>query len=197
MCRSEKFTVMIDESNDKGDNKKLNILVRVYNQTLRIVSTQFFGIPTCNIGTSSSIFNCLNQVFIDRDIPWANCIGFSSDNCNVMIGKNNSVLTRIQQMSPSVFNVGCVCHLANLCAQKAIKTLPLPVDDFLVDIYYHFHHSDRDIPWANCIGFSSDNCNVMIGKNNSVLTRIQQMSPSVFNFDQTRELQAVPRVHRD
>ncbi|CAG2218228.1 unnamed protein product [Mytilus edulis] len=52
---------MIDESNDRLDNKKLNTLVLVYNQTLHKVSTQFFGIPTCNIGTSSSIFNCLNQ----------------------------------------------------------------------------------------------------------------------------------------
>ena len=64
MCRNEKFTVMIDESNDKGDNKKLNILVRVYNQTLQKVSTQFLAILTCNIGTSVSIFNCLNQVFM-------------------------------------------------------------------------------------------------------------------------------------
>jgi hypothetical protein len=39
MLRTEKFTVMIDESNDKGDNKKLHILVRVYNQTLKKVST--------------------------------------------------------------------------------------------------------------------------------------------------------------
>jgi hypothetical protein len=60
MLCTEKFTVMID----KGDNKKLNILVRVYNQTLKKVSTHFLGIPTCNIGSNQNFFNCLNQVFM-------------------------------------------------------------------------------------------------------------------------------------
>ncbi|CAG2208435.1 unnamed protein product [Mytilus edulis] len=54
MCKEEKFAVMIDESNDKGDNKKLNILVRVYNTTLQKIATHFVGIPTCNIVASLS-----------------------------------------------------------------------------------------------------------------------------------------------
>ncbi|CAC5378676.1 unnamed protein product [Mytilus coruscus] len=60
-----------------------------------------------------------------------------------MIGKNNSVLTRVQEKSPNVFNVGCVCHLANICAQKAVKTLPLPVDELLIDVFFHFYHSSK------------------------------------------------------
>ncbi|CAC5413355.1 KCNT1 [Mytilus coruscus] len=143
MCKEEKFAVMIDESNDKGDNKKLNILVRVYNTTLQKIATHFVGIPTCNIGNSDSIFRCLDKVFSEKGIPWSNCVGYSSDNCNVMIGKNNSVLTRVQEKSQNVFNVGCVCHLANICAQKAVKTLPLPVDELLIDVFFHFYHSSK------------------------------------------------------
>ncbi|CAC5396617.1 unnamed protein product [Mytilus coruscus] len=66
MCKEENFAVMIDESNDKGDNKKLNILVRVYNTTLQKIATHFVGIPTCNIGTSDSIFRCLDKVFSSK-----------------------------------------------------------------------------------------------------------------------------------
>lgn len=76
----------------------------------------------------------------DRNIPWSNCIGFSSDNCSVMIGKKNSVLSRVKEANPDVYDLGCVCHLANICTQKAVKTLPLPVDELLVEVYYHFHH---------------------------------------------------------
>ena len=67
-------------------------------------------------------------------------MGFSSDNCNVMIGRNNSVLTRVRAMNENVFDMGCVCHLANICVSKAVKTLPLPVDDLLTDVFFHFFH---------------------------------------------------------
>lgn len=76
----------------------------------------------------------------DRNIPWENCIGYSSDNASVMTGRSNSVLSRLREKNPAVFNLGCVCHLANLCAQAGIKALPLPVEDLLVDVYFHFYH---------------------------------------------------------
>ena len=57
----------------------------------------------------------------------------------MMVGKSNSVLTRIIKKQPSVFDLGCVCHLANLCTVAGLQTLPLPVEDMLIDIYYHFN----------------------------------------------------------
>lgn len=63
-CKTEKFSVMIDESNDQGDDKMLAVLVRVYDQNIKRISTRFLGIPTCNIGTSENIFNCLNKLFM-------------------------------------------------------------------------------------------------------------------------------------
>ena len=53
-------------------------------------------------------------------------------------GKNNSVVTRIKEKTPSVFDFGCVCHLANACAIAGVKALALPVKDLLVDVYFHF-----------------------------------------------------------
>jgi len=143
LCQNEKFSVMIDESNDQGDNKSMAVLVRVYDQTIQRVSTKFLGLPTCNIATAENLFQAINQVFVTRDIQWSNCIGYSSDNCNVMTGKKNSVLSRVREQNPNVFDLGCVCHLANLCVQAAVKTLPLPVEDLLIDIYFHFFHSSK------------------------------------------------------
>lgn len=78
-----------------------------------------------------------------RKIPWVNVLGFVSDNCSTMKGKNNSVLSRIRQIQPDVFDVGCICHLANLCCQAGMKVINVPIDEILVDIYYHFHHSAK------------------------------------------------------
>ena len=56
------------------------------------------------------------EVFLDKNIQWSNLVSCMSDNCIIMTGKNNSVVTRIKEKTPSVFDLGCVCHLANLCA---------------------------------------------------------------------------------
>ena len=66
----------------------------------------------------------------------------SLDSASVMVGRRNSVLSRVIQQQPEVFSLGCVCHLAALCA-AAIKKIPIPIDGLLIDIYYHFKHSSK------------------------------------------------------
>lgn len=55
-----------------------------------------------------------------------------------MTGKNNSVVTRIKEKTPSVFDFGCVCHLANLCAVAGVKALALPIEDLLIEVFFSF-----------------------------------------------------------
>ena len=69
-------------------------------------------------------------------IPWTNIKGYSADNCNVMVGKCNSVPSRVREKTDGqVFDMGCVCHIVNLCIGAAVWSRALPVDDFLIDIY--------------------------------------------------------------
>jgi len=74
-------------------------------------------------------------------ILWQNVVGFVSDSCNMMIGSQNSVLTRVKEKQPNVFNIGCICHLENLCELARMKALSVSVDDFFVDIYFDFDQS--------------------------------------------------------
>ena len=60
--------------------------------------------------------------------PWRNMVGFASDSASVMVGKRNSVLSRVIQQQGDVFSMGCVCHLAALCATGGLKKLPVSVD---------------------------------------------------------------------
>jgi hypothetical protein len=64
LCRSEKYSIMVDESNDRGGEKVMCILVRVLDRTVMKVSIRFLGLPTCNIGTGANLFNCLNEVLV-------------------------------------------------------------------------------------------------------------------------------------
>ena len=51
-----------------------------------------------------------------------------------MVGRKNSVLLSIRKVQPEVFDLGCVCHLANILCQDRVKKIPLPVED-LPDLF--------------------------------------------------------------
>ena len=62
-----------------------------------------------------------------------------------MKGTRGGVIAYLRGEQPKIIDINCVCHLLNLCVKNAMKTLPLKVEDLLVDIYYHFHHSVKRV----------------------------------------------------
>lgn len=54
---------MIDESNDRGHNKQLVLLARLYDLEEKAVATKFIDMPICNNGTGENIFQTINRVF--------------------------------------------------------------------------------------------------------------------------------------
>ena len=97
----------------------------------------------CDVATAQSLFSVLVHEIESCTIPWTSIIGFASDAASVMVGKINSVLSRIIEKQPKLFSLGCLCHLAALCASVAMKKLPFSVDNLLIDIFYHFKHSAK------------------------------------------------------
>lgn len=63
LLQRNKFSLMIDESNDRGQNKQLVILARVYDKEVEKVVTKFIDMPVCNLGTGLNIFNTIDKVF--------------------------------------------------------------------------------------------------------------------------------------
>ena len=42
-----------------------------------------------------------------------------------------------------MYDVGCICHLADLTIKAGMKTLPVDIDQLFVDILYFFFHSSK------------------------------------------------------
>ncbi len=63
LCRSQKFSILMDESNDRGDSKCVAILVRTYDTVVLQVNTFFLAMPICNVGNGENLFMCLQEVF--------------------------------------------------------------------------------------------------------------------------------------
>ena len=142
-CQSSPFSVLCDGGNDQTDRKFFGILVRYWDQFQRQAVTRFLALPVCNIATAEALFEALSNEVDSRGIPWSNMIGYGSDSASVMVSAHNSVLSRIRTKQPNLFSLGCLCHLSALCAAAALKTLPVSIDELLIDIFYHFKHSSK------------------------------------------------------
>ncbi len=89
------FTILCDGGNDNFEKNFFGIMVRFWDEQLRKVVTRFLDAPMCNIATGETLFKALTDTLETREIPWENLNGFASDSASVMVGKRNSVLSRV------------------------------------------------------------------------------------------------------
>ena len=142
-CQTQPFTILCDGGNDNFHKKYFGVMVRLWVVRRSEAVVRFLDCPVCNIATGQTLFDALSAVLEKRFIPWENVIDFASDSASVMVGQRNSILSRIREQQPSVFSLGCTCHLAALCAAAALKKLSVSIDGLLIDIFYHFKHSSK------------------------------------------------------
>lgn len=133
------FSIMIDESNDNQD-KSCIILIRVFDQE---VCTRFLDMPVVNIGTSQNIFQALLYSLESNGLDFSKAIAFMSDTASVMKGVRSGVQKLIKNKMPHLYDVGCICHLADLTVKAGLETLPVNIDQLFVDIFYFFYHSSK------------------------------------------------------
>ena len=143
------------DGGDDGDKKYFAIMVRYWDEEDRQAQTPFLAMLVCNDPTAKALFNAMASKLDSQRILWKSVIKFASDSTSVMVEVRNSVPSRNRQQQPEVFSLGCLCHLAALCAAAALKKLPVSVGNLLVDIFYHFKYSaKRWTTWTELPEFS-------------------------------------------
>ena len=120
-CQEQPFTILRDGGNDNFEKKYFGILVRFWNEKLRKVVTRFLDAPVVNIATGESLFKSIAHVLETHHVPWRNVIGFASDIASVMVGKRNSVLSRVIRQQCDVFSMGCVSPCCLVCCSRSEK----------------------------------------------------------------------------
>ena len=132
----------MDESNDKTD-KSCIILIRILDHDVGDVRTRFLDMPVVNIGTARNLFDALKSSLSKKGLDFEKCIAFMSDTTNVMKGVRSGVQKMIKTECSKVYDVGCICHFADLTIKAGMKTLPVDIDQLFVDIFYFFFHSSK------------------------------------------------------
>lgn len=105
--------------------------------------TRFLDMPVVNIGTAANIFSALKSSLQKYNLYFSKAMAFMSDTASVMKGCRSGVQKLIKSQNPKLYDVGCICHIADLCIKAGLKTLPLDIDQLFIDIYYYFHHSSK------------------------------------------------------
>ena len=96
-----------------------------------------------NIGTAKNLFQALKSSLEKKGLDFSGAVAFMSDTTNVMKGARSGVQKLIKNENPTLYDVGCICHVADLTVKAGMQTLPINIDQLFVDIYYVFYHSSK------------------------------------------------------
>lgn len=90
---SPAYSLLMDESTDRGDKKRVGMLIRYYDQSSFRITTGFLGLYDIPQANAANLFECLDFQLRQDNINYSNLIGWNSDGANVMMGTRNSVVS--------------------------------------------------------------------------------------------------------
>ncbi|KAK3873345.1 hypothetical protein Pcinc_021633 [Petrolisthes cinctipes] len=98
--RNSKFSILTDESTDCGKIKHLCIVVRYFSEKKQCIITQYLGLMRIEDASANGIYTAIKDFFKAKGIQEDNCIGFASDGASVMVGKHNSLYSKLRDDIP-------------------------------------------------------------------------------------------------
>lgn len=116
-----KFSILINESTDISETKVMCVLVQYVSPLTKRVITQLLDLLALDATDCSAnkIFEIFKSLLDKNKIPLQNIVGMASDNSSVMIGCNNSFMSRLKLEIPSLVVLNCICHSSALIASRA------------------------------------------------------------------------------
>lgn len=145
ILKTNKFSIMLDESTDIGLNKTMCVLTRFVHPSTGHVSTKLLQLMHLNAVdcTADKLYAEFVRLMNNCEIPITNIVGMASDGASVMVGRNNSFASRLLKDNKDVIVMKCVCHIAAIIASKACMVLPRAPEDLLRQVYSYLSGSSK------------------------------------------------------
>lgn len=127
------FSILIDESTDIGMHKYLCILVRYVCPKSGVLKTDLLRMLKIQATdtTAENVYCQFKGYITQNKIPLNNIIGLATDGANVMLGRHNSFMSRLQAEVVVLVVLKCICHTASIIASKACNVLPAAPEELL------------------------------------------------------------------
>ncbi|KYN29362.1 hypothetical protein ALC57_01198, partial [Trachymyrmex cornetzi] len=88
--------------------------------------------------STKKLYSAFEHCLKSKQIPISNIVGMASDNVLVMVGNNNSFMTRLKKEVPTLIVLRCICHSSALIASKACAKLPDSCENVLHAVATYF-----------------------------------------------------------
>ncbi|CAH2010649.1 unnamed protein product [Acanthoscelides obtectus] len=140
MLQTIKFSLIADESTDKGAIKDLVLVVRIFYE--HKITDLFFDLLPVADATAEGLHNTIVNYFLKCNINFKeNLIGFASDGASAMMGIHSSLSTKLKADIPNLFIMKCVCHSFSLCVNYACAKLTDDVEQMDRDVHTYLQYS--------------------------------------------------------
>ena len=140
----EESSLQTDETTDISVTQQMPIMLRFFDNALGIVRCVFFTLENIERATAEQIFQLIDKHFQQGgSLSYDNLVGLGTDGANVMLGRHNSVMSRLVTQQPHLVAIHCNCHIAALIANASCKVLPGELEDLTTDVWYYFQKSQK------------------------------------------------------
>ncbi|KAK3908822.1 Zinc finger protein 862 [Frankliniella fusca] len=132
MNTSGAYSFIIDESTDISVVKYLAIMVKYFSTKEGTMKTEFLGILEVYRATAEALTGALKEYASNLGLNLKeHLVGLGSDGANALIGRHNSVYSRLKEEIPQIQLIRCVCHSLHNAASEAAAEMPADLE-FLV-----------------------------------------------------------------
>ncbi|KAF0711661.1 Zinc finger protein, partial [Aphis craccivora] len=135
------YSLIVDESTDISVTKYMAFCVRYFSKSLQKITTQFLGLVNIERATAIALRDITLEFLKELKLVPENIIGLGVDGASNLCGKNHSLFTLLQEISPKLQLIKCGCHSLNICSSKASLMLPANVEFLLRESVNWFSHS--------------------------------------------------------
>lgn len=114
MLKTNVFSIIIDETTDVSVQKKLAVVVQLYDFKTSRLDVELLDLVDCADGSAVNLSQTVLQLFKNMNIDTKMFIGFSVDTCNAMFGAKNSVSVYLKKAVPHLASIKCSSHSMHL-----------------------------------------------------------------------------------
>ncbi|XP_066944582.1 SCAN domain-containing protein 3-like [Macrobrachium rosenbergii] len=140
---NSKFSILVDESTDSSKMKHLCVVVRYFSEKQESIITQYLGLIRIEDASANGLYTAMKEFFKVKHIQEDKCIGLACDGASVMVGKHNSLYSRLLNDIPHLKLVQCMCHSLHLACSKSVEVLPRQLDYIIKETHNWFSCSPK------------------------------------------------------
>lgn len=143
VLQETKFSLNVDEATSANNHRILAVIVSFFCPVQqKVVIHHLTSVSVIKVD-SDSLFNSIDKIFRDKNIPWENLMSVLMDSCAVMRGSKNGLETKIRKKRANhLLDIdGDTCHHAQIAAKKFCQPFEYHLEGLMSDLHSEFKWS--------------------------------------------------------